>query len=125
MAGIYISNIEIPKEHPLYITLRPDGSVHVWDSYSGGGYGTQAISVPDHGRLEDLDDVINDVRHYLCEGCSDYCGPDAKTESCDYCKGAMLIKTIERKSSIILSEDNTDFFTKGHLHLGRVEEGEG
>lgn len=52
--SIYLSNIEIPKEHPLYITLRPDGSVHVWDSYSGGGYGTQAIPVSEHGWLIEL-----------------------------------------------------------------------
>ena len=53
--SIYISGVEMPKEHPLYITLRPDGSVHVWDSYNGEGYGTQAISVPEHGRLIDAD----------------------------------------------------------------------
>lgn len=52
--GIYIKGTEMPKEHPLYITLRPDGSVYVWDSYSEG-YETQAILVPEHGRLGDLD----------------------------------------------------------------------
>lgn len=56
--SIYISGVEMPKEHPLYITLRPDGSVHVWDSYSGEGYGTQAISVPEHGKLIDADAAI-------------------------------------------------------------------
>lgn len=60
--SVYISGVEMPKEHPLYITLRPDGSVHVWDSYSGGGYGTQAIPVPEHGRLGDFDELKKVVK---------------------------------------------------------------
>jgi hypothetical protein len=57
--SIYISNVEMPKEHPLYITLHPDGSVHVWDSYNGNRYGTQAIFVPPHGRGIDADALLN------------------------------------------------------------------
>lgn len=63
--SIYISGVEMPKEHPLYITLRPDGSVHVWDSYNGDSYGTQAIYVPDHGRLIDADMMEKEC----CHGC--------------------------------------------------------
>ena len=55
--SVYISGVEMPKAHPLYITLCPDGSVHVWDSYGGEDYGTQAIHVPPHGKLIDKDAV--------------------------------------------------------------------
>lgn len=56
--SVYISGVEMPKEHPLYIMLRPDGSVHVWDSYNGEGYGTQAIPVPEFSDIGfDSDDV--------------------------------------------------------------------
>lgn len=99
--SVYISGMEMPKEAGTYriefdqcgnpYLLSENGDLGLW----------HIISVPDHGRLGDLDDVIKVVRHYLCEGCGDYLGPDAKTESCDYCRGTMLIKTIERKSSII------------------------
>lgn len=58
MSGIYIPNVAIPKEHNLYITLRPDGSIHVWDSYEGVGFGTQATPVPDHGDLIDARALI-------------------------------------------------------------------
>ena len=63
--SIYISGVEMPKEHPLYITLRPGGSVHVWDSYGGTGYGTQAISVPPHGRLIDADALVQVLKFVL------------------------------------------------------------
>lgn len=106
MSGVYIPNLEKPEccaycpmfnsEYDfcqLTETNVPNSGVTVdW---------CPLFAVPDHGRPGDLDDVINDVRHYLCEGCGDYFGPDAKTESCDYCRGTMLIKAIERKSSII------------------------
>ena len=56
--SVYISGVEMPKEHRLYITLRHDGSVHVWDSYSGEGYEAQAIPVPEFGDLgENSEDV--------------------------------------------------------------------
>ena len=69
--SIYISGVEMPKEHPLYITLRPDGSVHVWDSYSGEGYGTQSILVPPHGRTIDADALRNIVFEALNDAIAD------------------------------------------------------
>lgn len=45
--SIYISNIEIPKEPFVSITLRYDGSVHVWSSYKGEGFETKAIPAAD------------------------------------------------------------------------------
>lgn len=115
--SVYISGVEMPKEHPLYITLRPDGSVHVWDSYSGGGYGAQAISVSKHGKLIDADALLRHkgVRDYKY----DYEAGKVYVEIADIC-GA-----IDDAPAIIPAEDDDDFYTKGHLHLGRVEEGEG
>lgn len=60
--SVYISGVEMPKEHPLYITLRPDGSVHVWDSYIGTGHGTQAIFVPEHGELIERDTLSKRIK---------------------------------------------------------------
>ena len=57
--SVYIYGVEMPKEHPLYITLRPDGSVHVWDSYSGEGCGIQAIPVLEHRDLIDRDELLS------------------------------------------------------------------
>lgn len=110
MSGVYLKGMEMPKRgHTVTLTILGGGEVCV-QYYDCKPHLTvpivyKAVPVPDHGRLGDLDDVINDVRHYLCEGCSDYFGPDAKTESCDYCRGTMLIKAIERKSSIIPAEE--------------------
>ena len=57
--SIYLFNVEIPKEHPLYITLCPDGSVHVWDSYTGESYGIYAIPVLEHRDLIDRDELLS------------------------------------------------------------------
>ena len=59
--SIYISNIDIPKEPFVSITLRHDGSVHVWNSYKGEGFGTKAIPVPPHGRCIDADAVQDEI----------------------------------------------------------------
>lgn len=45
--GIYINNIDIPKEPFVSIILRYDGSVHVWSSYKGEGFETKATPVTD------------------------------------------------------------------------------
>lgn len=54
MAGIYIKGVDLPKgSTELLLAVRADGEVFV------GGFGycgeAQAIPVPDHGRLGDLD----------------------------------------------------------------------
>ena len=67
MSGVYIPNVAIPKEHNIYITLRPDGSVHVWDSYAVDGFGAQAIPVLDHGRLIDADELRGKMYHEAFE----------------------------------------------------------
>ena len=98
--SILLKGMEMPKKYPVTVTIFPDG-ISVAKTISGRRFTATAVPVPKHGRLGDLDDVINDVRHYLCEGCGDYFGLDAKTESCDYCGVMKLIKAIERKPSIL------------------------
>lgn len=111
MSGIYIPGMEMPTSCAFcrFCDGLADTQVGTCAFCMVDGkyrdartnYACPLVPIPEHGRLGDLDDVINDVRHYLCEGCWGYLGPDAKTESCDYCGATMLIKAIERKSSII------------------------
>ena len=68
------------------------------------------VKIPPHGRLIDADDVFHVLTSYY-------------HHSTDFQHEA-LKEALARVSTIIEAEDNTDFFTKGHLHLGRAEEGE-
>ena len=93
--GRYEAVIIVLDKSTAEIAISPEeDDIGYWKEYP-------LVHVPEHERLGDLDDVINDARHYLCEGCWDYFGLDAKTESCDYCGAMKLIKAIERKPSII------------------------
>lgn len=86
----YIKAVEMPKEHPLYITLRPDGSVHVWDSY-GESYVTQAIPVPNHGGLIDADSKTFPTFH--------------RKELNDYMKGwNACLRSVQQQPIIIPSD---------------------
>ena len=52
MSGIYIKGIPMPtKGNPIGVLIYPDGSVE-WPARDVVG---EAIPVPDHGRLGDLD----------------------------------------------------------------------
>jgi len=58
--GIYIKGMEMPKgtEGTTIFAIRPDGMVEdVMGCYIG-----KAIPVPDHGRLIDADDKINQLK---------------------------------------------------------------
>ena len=51
--GIYLPNMEIPKNEPLLVKINPDGSV---STTARNGYRKyKAVPVPPHGRLGDLD----------------------------------------------------------------------
>lgn len=54
MSSIYIPNTEMPKEKP--IVIYPDGTV---SELYGRILNTAPISLSDHGRLGDLDELIN------------------------------------------------------------------
>ena len=55
MSGIYIPNMEMPKNEPMLVKINPDGSVSTTAKNNYRKY--EAIPVPDHGRLGDLDEL--------------------------------------------------------------------
>ena len=60
MSGIYISGMEMPTDHPLWIIIHSDGTVEANEVSQSRPVGWQtlrnaAVPVPDHGRLIDAD----------------------------------------------------------------------
>ena len=57
MSGIYIPGMEMPEKESLIITITTDGKCYanIWDAALGVNLLGNATSVPDHGRLGDLD----------------------------------------------------------------------
>lgn len=109
MSGLFIRCPEMPTTGLYYVgvdnTNGRDKTVVTVERMIGNRDARQIIGsyelvpVPDTGDLVRRDDVISDVRHYICEHCGDYFGPDATTESCDYCGAAMLIKAIKKTAT--------------------------
>lgn len=69
MSGIYIPDVSLPGEEDLWIVVRKDGSF-TYNVREGEGWqdGKQkAVPVPPHGRLGDLDalleskDILDDI----------------------------------------------------------------
>lgn len=60
--GIYIKGIEMPKdgEHPYWVTIHSDGTVEYNENKGQGWQTSEAIPVPDHGRLVDADALVKD-----------------------------------------------------------------
>ena len=62
MREILIKGMEMPKEvnHPLFIRLFSDGHIEKGDFLKGGFIETEAkaIEVPTHGRLKDVDEIL-------------------------------------------------------------------
>ena len=62
MADILIRGMELPKNEPLLVKINPDGSV---STTAKNGYKKyEAVPVPPHGRLVDVDAVILDGGPY-------------------------------------------------------------
>lgn len=61
--GIYIKDIEMPLIEPLIMKIKPDGSVHT--TFSNGYQKYEAISVPPHGRLKDVDALMRSNKNYV------------------------------------------------------------
>lgn len=63
--GIYISNLEMPTNGDcISLKIYPDGGVFVQNTNYGGW---KAITVPDHGRLGDLEALAEDVEIFADE----------------------------------------------------------
>lgn len=54
---VLIKGMEMPKNYPYRLTLHSDGHVEDHTGYSGHGH-YQAIELPPHGRLGDLDKLL-------------------------------------------------------------------
>lgn len=63
--GIYIPNMEMPKEGRLTLQISANGSVYVVNSCSitAETYTTDAVPIPPHGRLGDLDELARKIEH--------------------------------------------------------------
>lgn len=64
--GVYINGMEIPKK-PVLFCIHPDGKVFA--DLEGGWGEYNAIPVPPHGRLIDVDKLEEEV----CCGCKRGC----------------------------------------------------
>ena len=63
MAGIYIPNIELPKDQEIIIRIDETGEVYEYGAYPTKLY--KATAVPDHGRLGDLDELASRIKAWI------------------------------------------------------------
>lgn len=60
MSGIYIPGMEMPTDRSRWVVIYPDGKVDYsdktdeWETLDKG-----AVPVPEHGRLGDLDELLD------------------------------------------------------------------
>lgn len=108
--GVYIPGIKPPKDEPgvfrvIVMYVGADGKLR---AECEGTH--EAVLIPKHGRLIDKDAIRK------------------KCERGEYPNVYIDTKEIAAEfyaaPTIIPAEDDTDFYTKGHLHLGNAEEGE-
>lgn len=64
MSGIYINDIEFPKEGDL-VVIRPDGKAYYVSANPKEAYQRKAESVPPHGDLKDMDAVRERFEYQL------------------------------------------------------------
>lgn len=69
--GVYLSNIEMPRTHPITVEIYPNGTVLSKTVGSMDIHG-KAVPVPPHGRLIDADALIESFDP------SDFWNPDAE-----------------------------------------------
>lgn len=98
--GVYIKGMEMPKDEPLIVKINPDGSVSTTWKNDYKKY--EAIPVPPHGRLGDLDYL----KLTFCSECTFY--PDKCLEKtadgCDW----HSIAHLEMCPTIIEAEGKDD-----------------
>ena len=70
MADILIKGMELPKDGHYYLEVFTDGEIRRCDNVAEGFVNTdsEAIALPEHGRLGDLDEMISD-----CDKMAEYC----------------------------------------------------
>ena len=58
--SVLIKGMKMPKTHPLTVTIYPDGQV-LSETVGAKDIHGEAVPVPKHGRLGDLDEVYKDA----------------------------------------------------------------
>ena len=106
--SIYIPGMEPPKPDEV-ICIYNNGEARKCPLFEQKVIEVSvAIPVPEHGDLIDRDALVSE--HAMT--------------AFDW-NDVIYVDDIKDAPAVIPAEDDTDFHTKGHLHLGRVEEGEG
>lgn len=59
--GVYVKGMEMPKDKPLIIKINPDGAVS--STFDNDYRKYEAVPVPPHGRLGDLDELAKQIEH--------------------------------------------------------------
>ena len=111
--SILISGLDLDTREDGWFDVRLYGNGNV--AYRDGfgvwhDIGKRAVPVPAHGDLKDADALL--------KKCEFVCTDD------DEDIRAVRYSIIEDAPTIIPAEEDADFYTKGHLHLGYAEEGE-
>ena len=53
--GIYIKDMDIPKDEAIALYIYPDGRAKLWRPQAAISHEYEAVSVPSHGRCIDAD----------------------------------------------------------------------
>lgn len=111
--GVYIKGMEMPKKYPVTVTIFPDG-ISVVKTISGRRFTATAVPVPPHGRLGDLDKLVERIDGIW--DCNDMVfRPNDKIcnvpEDCKGCKWAQtrdcIQRMVENAPTIIPKEGET------------------
>lgn len=82
MSGVYIKGIEMPTDCAMLLKIFPDGRVGVPVHLNWMGTlvvnDAEAVPVPPHGRLIDVDKVLDELAHNLGIRSLDYLAPSER-----------------------------------------------
>lgn len=70
--GIYLPNMEMPTEYPLWIVVSADGTVQYNYFNEWKTAEEKAVSVPPHGRLIDADSLLSQFKGNIWTAQTDY-----------------------------------------------------
>ena len=84
MSDILIRDMKLPKNYPYRLTLHSDGRVEDHTGYSGHEH-YQAVELPPHGRLGDLDKLYKEANNInyasACDILEEICCADTVLEA--------------------------------------------
>lgn len=116
--GVYIKGMEMPKDKAIAVVIHPDGTAYTAEMVAGTCTeylaDCAAVSVPPHGRLIDVDALVERIDGI--RDCSDMIfKPNDKIckipEDCKGCKWAQtkdcIQRMVENAPTIIPAEEET------------------